>query len=573
MTLEEWVEAATAVFASRVTSGAATQQALVQDAVCMFRQMAEAKKRKRGGKKSSPAPAAGASRRASATSAVSGLSSSSLATGRSRVRLPGATSTETTVAPAAAFVQWGDVLDLQMAHMAPSALKGGVRHLSHAGGKFRLQQHARRETIQKVIGVATSTSYVYILVSKFGHVGIYDDKFRLQRKYDVDIDTDPNADLDVAASDPGWITDGLWMDNSKHAVYATSLRTMHFYDASASVHYEEYRAFGFKSIPTCVDYHFNPDDPEGESLLAFGDDAGGVTLVTFLQPVNSLFDKDEVDNVQCLFWQDMSKHSEFAHISHSPSVHRDGVLGLRLLPHNNTVVTVSRDPAASIVIRHLRGKFDAYVFKLGWGVRCFDFKEINHFQVVATGSNDKIVRLWHPVVTSRPSAVLQGHKAGINDVRIHGEKRLVFSYDKACVVKVWGLDEGHCHQTLPLQFPSLKVLGREIEFGRPALYIDTGSPSLVVATCCEHLTGVTLKEDPEEDTESQDGSNTKEEEEEEEEDEEEEEEEEEESELGDLEGRSMRGDPPPLSMSEERSKGDLTMPVNIIFECLVRYSV
>jgi len=37
-------------------------------------------------------------------------------------------------------------------------------------------------------------------------------------RYEVDIDTDPNADLDVAASDPGWITDGLWMDNSKHAV-------------------------------------------------------------------------------------------------------------------------------------------------------------------------------------------------------------------------------------------------------------------------------------------------------------------------------------------------------------------
>ena len=36
------------------------------------------------------------------------------------------------------------------------------------------------------------------------------------------------------------------MDNSKHAVYTTSLRTMHFYDASASVHYEEYRAFGFR---------------------------------------------------------------------------------------------------------------------------------------------------------------------------------------------------------------------------------------------------------------------------------------------------------------------------------------
>jgi hypothetical protein len=73
--------------------------------------------------------------------------------------------------------------------------------------------------------------------------------------------------------------------------YVTSLRTVHFYDASASVHYEEYRAFGLRSIPTCVDYHFEAADPEGQSLFLFGDDAGGVTIVTFHQPVNSLFAK------------------------------------------------------------------------------------------------------------------------------------------------------------------------------------------------------------------------------------------------------------------------------------------
>ncbi len=41
------------------------------------------------------------------------------------------------------YVQWGDVLDLQMSAMAPSALKGGVRHLSHAG-KFRANQVQKR---------------------------------------------------------------------------------------------------------------------------------------------------------------------------------------------------------------------------------------------------------------------------------------------------------------------------------------------------------------------------------------------------------------------------------------------
>ncbi len=69
---------------------------------------------------------------------------------------------------------------------------------------------------------------------------------------------------------------------------------------------EEYRAFGLRSIPTCVDYSFDEEDPEGTSLLLFGDDAGGVSVVTFSQPVNSLFAKAEVDSVQCVFWPDVN---------------------------------------------------------------------------------------------------------------------------------------------------------------------------------------------------------------------------------------------------------------------------
>ena len=34
--------------------------------------------------------------------------------------------------------------------------------------------------------------------------------------------------------------------------------------------------------------------------------------VHFLRPLDSLFEKDEVDSVQCLFWPDMKKHADFA---------------------------------------------------------------------------------------------------------------------------------------------------------------------------------------------------------------------------------------------------------------------
>ena len=359
----------------------------------------------------------------------------------------------------------------------------------------------------KIVGVASGTTYVYIVVSKFGLVGIYDEKYRLQRQYEIDIDTDPDADLDVAASDPGWVTDALWMDNSKHAVYTTSLRTMHFFDASASVHYEEYRAFGFDDIPTCIDYSYDTNEPDGESLLMFGDAAGGLTVVRFLKPLDSLFDKEEVDSVQCLFWPDVvyaasdhdtsdssngNGHSEFVRITHEPYIHNDGILGVRYLPSNKTVITISRDPTASLMIRQVSDKFESYVFKLSWGVRCFDYKDCWGVKMIVTASNDKIVRTWNPVVSSNPTALLVGHKAGINDLKIHAERKFVFSYDKNAVLKVWDLNSNVCLQTLHLDFPSFSVLGKTIEFGRPALYTENATPELIIATCCEHIIKIEL---------------------------------------------------------------------------------
>ena len=154
------------------------------------------------------------------------------------------------------YVTWGQVLDLFLNKMAPTTdekLHLRPAPLQHEP-KFKAIIHTKRESIAKIIGVSSGPTYVYIIVSKYGQVGIYDEKFRLilvmflmvyffsqylfihycdcmrffnyrlQRQYEIDIDTDPDSDLDVAASDPGWVTDGLWMDNSKHAVYTTSLR-------------------------------------------------------------------------------------------------------------------------------------------------------------------------------------------------------------------------------------------------------------------------------------------------------------------------------------------------------------
>ncbi|XP_023321340.1 uncharacterized protein LOC111696049 [Eurytemora carolleeae] len=245
------------------------------------------------------------------------------------------------VAKGGQFITWPNLLDFFIGKEKEAERNKNIFPMVH-DGDFKACQHSRRETIVKMIPVSTGSSFVYIIISKFGHVGIYDDKLRLQRKYEIDIDTDPDSDLDVGASDPGWITDAIWMNNSKHMVYTSSLRTIHFFDASASVHYEEYRGFGLKNIPTCLDFWYDPEKEDGPSLLMFGDDGGGLSIIRFSQPPNSLFKKDEVDSVQTLFWQRMEKHTEYATIHYTQGVHGDAVSGIRYLSENRKIKLFTR---------------------------------------------------------------------------------------------------------------------------------------------------------------------------------------------------------------------------------------
>ena len=48
----------------------------------------------------------------------------------------------------------------------------------------------------------------------------------------------------------------------------------------------------------------------------------------------------------------------------------------------------------------------------------------------------------------------------------------VFSYSKDAVIKLWDLDKAIIIQTISLHFPSFTVLGKEIEFGRPGMYVE-----------------------------------------------------------------------------------------------------
>ena len=71
------------------------------------------------------------------------------------------------------------------------------------------------------------------------------------------------------------------------------------------------------------------------------------------------------------------RNAEFVKITYTPNVHSDTILGVRYLAANKTVITISRDPQASLLIRQVDNKFESYIFRLSWGVRCFDYKYVD----------------------------------------------------------------------------------------------------------------------------------------------------------------------------------------------------
>ena len=81
------------------------------------------------------------------------------------------------------------------------------------------------------------------------------------------------------------------------------------------------------------------------------------------------------------------------------------------------------------------------------------------------------------------------------DIKLHASKRLVFSYSKDAVIKLWDLDKAVIIQTIGLHFPSFSVLGKEIEFGRPGMYVEVGSSDTILVICCEHLTQLRILEE------------------------------------------------------------------------------
>ncbi|XP_069681349.1 cilia- and flagella-associated protein 337-like [Periplaneta americana] len=334
--------------------------------------------------------------------------------------------------------------------------------------------HCKRETIVKVVPIETATTFCYAVVSKFGRVGVYDGSLQLLDSYVISL-SEGDIRERIGDADGGerrrrvtslWLTDAVHVPDANALLLACSDRSLHLYDCAGLTHAPLCHVKGMRHVPQCLAYTVSCGT--NPSMLFIGDRAGNVTTMRFYQPRISLFRKKHPDKLDKYYWAELDQQGDYVDVSVDAAVHADSVQQVAYFADNETVVSCSQDPTATLVIRHVTARRTPYIFRLARGVRCFHLER--KLRLLATGSGDCVVRLWNPVVTKQPVASLFGHKAAVVDLLVLRHLKAVVSCAKDGMVKVWDTDDQCCLQTLVLNFPSFTVLGKMVEFGTRSFY-------------------------------------------------------------------------------------------------------
>ncbi|TNN55952.1 WD repeat-containing protein 49 [Liparis tanakae] len=90
----------------------------------------------------------------------------------------------------------------------------------------------------------------------------------------------------------------------------------------------------------------------------------------------------------------------------------------------------------------LRASRDQTVFTIYKGVKTFDLCQKH--SLLVTGGMDRLVRMWNPHFSGKPTSILKGHSAPIVYLRIASEDGQIFSVSRDNTVKIWDIEDQYC---------------------------------------------------------------------------------------------------------------------------------
>ncbi|KAB1258765.1 WD repeat-containing protein 64 [Camelus dromedarius] len=121
-------------------------------------------------------------------------------------------------------------------------------------------------------------------------------------------------------------------------------------------------------------------------------------------------------------------------------LHNDWVMKIRYIPALNCFGSCSLDSTHSLVLESLKRLEDnlpvrEFSMPRGANAFCYCVKT----NVIVTGGDDKVLRLWHPSISTKPVGKLVGHTFSITDIVTNEKDQHVISLSSAKVFRVWDI--------------------------------------------------------------------------------------------------------------------------------------
>lgn len=296
------------------------------------------------------------------------------------------------------------------------------RTVGEAGGDKK-----RRDVVQCIVHVPKYD--FYIIASQKGIICQWSSKFRLQSCVDL--------------NESSWVT-GCGFLPSLRRIAVASERALSLWDYRAKrKQLTIYQIKPMENSPQCMTYIPWKTESLNEDTILFGDDQGYVNMLTVsskdLHMKNSVGKADsQVVTIE---------PSKLTYAIQRRKFHDDWVIKIKYFPQLEMFGSCSPSSTCSFILGSIERVVDnSPVRELGVpkGVNCFDY--CTKANVIITAGADKVIRVWHPLIFTRPTGKLLGHLFTIVDIAVNEKDQQLISLSTARVFRVWDIQTLSCLQ-------------------------------------------------------------------------------------------------------------------------------
>ncbi|XP_077204614.1 cilia- and flagella-associated protein 337 [Paroedura picta] len=306
----------------------------------------------------------------------------------------------------------------------------------------------------------------YLTVSRSGLLGIWSESLTLKKTLQITTEAVKPKDL--------WVTSLVVLPNVNKVAVSFTSKEVYFAELNSKQGFScQYRLQGLEGTVICMNYWYNPHDGN-EAILTLGDVCGQVQAVVFNTALISLFERPsnfhEDENVtMAINWQELvSGYHRCCYVLRHRLHDKEWVRQVAYSSSLDVFISVTTSSTNSLVLawrEKLSPRLTMTTFHVTQGVNAFDFHP--RLNLIATAGINRQVCLWNPYVTSKSAGVLEGHSESVIAVQFIAERKLLFSFAKDKVLRIWDIQHQLCIQRIAGSFPKSLDFHSVLYFDEP----------------------------------------------------------------------------------------------------------